>query len=71
MTIITVTVAANPYTTATDRDYVTLYIIRKDVAYKNILTRSKKSLKLNLKLPIETGLANLITNLRNDLTNIL
>ena len=66
--IITVIVVA---TMVTDKDYITLYIIRKDVTYKNILRRSKKSLKLNLKLPIETSLANLITNLINNLINIL
>ena len=49
---------------------ITLYIIGKDIAYRDILRRSKKSLKLSLELLIETGLANLTTNLRNDLTNI-
>ena len=71
MTAITVVTVATPRTTATDRDYVASYIIRKDVAYRNILGRNKKSLKLSLKLPIETDLANSITNLRNDSTNIL
>ena len=71
ITIITVVIAVTPYTTATDKDHVALYIIRKDVAYKNILERNKKNPKLNLKLLIETDLANLTTNLRNDLTNIL
>ena len=71
MTIITVVTVVTPYITATDRDYVALYIIKKDVAYKNILKRNKKSLKLSLKLLIETDLVNLITDLRNDLTNIL
>jgi hypothetical protein len=56
---------------ATNKDYVTLYIIRKDVAYGNILRRSKKNLKLNLRLLIKTNLANSITNLRDDLINIL
>ena len=44
MTIITVV------TTATNKDHVTLYVIRKDITYKNILKRSKKSLKLSLEL---------------------
>ena len=35
---------------ATDKDYIALYIIKKDIAYKNILRRNKKSLKLNLGL---------------------
>ena len=56
---------------ATDRDYVALYIIRNNITYKNILKRSKKSLKLNLGLLIKINLVNLITNLRNDLINIL
>ena len=30
---------------ATNRDYIALYIIRKDIAYKNILKRSKKYTK--------------------------
>jgi len=57
--------------TATERNHVALYVIGKDVAYRNILRRSKKSLKLSLELPIETGLANSTTDLRNDSTNIL
>ena len=68
MTIVTV---ATPRTTATKRNYVALYIIGKNIAYKNILKRSKKSPKPNLKLLIETSLISLITNLRNDLINIL
>ena len=71
ITIITVTTAANPYTTATDRDYVALYIIGKEVAYKNILGRNKKSLKPSSELLTEIDLANLTTDLRNDSTNIL
>ena len=63
--------AVTPCITATERDHVALYVIGKDIAYKDILKRNKKSLKPSLKLPIETGLANLITDLRNDLTNIL
>ena len=56
---------------ATNRDYIALYIIRKDITYKNILKKSKKSLNLNLKLLIKTNLVNLITNLRDNLINIL
>jgi len=58
-------------TTATKRDYVALYIIGKDIAYRDILRRSKKSLKLSLELLIEISLVNLTTDLRNNLTNIL
>jgi len=68
--IITITVIT-VITAATDKDYVALYIIRKDVTYRNILRRNKKSLKLSLGLLIEISLANLITNLINDLINIL
>ena len=64
-TIITVVTAA------TNKDYIALYIIRKNIAYRNILRRNKKSLKLSLRLLIEISLANLITDLRNDLINIL
>ena len=67
---ITIVTVATPRITATKKDYIALYIIGKDITHKNILRRNKKSLKLNLKLPIETGLANSIINLRNDLTNI-
>ena len=71
ITAITIVTAVTPCTTATNRDYIALYIIRKDVAYKNILERNKKSLKPSLELLIKTDLVNLITNLKNDLTNIL
>jgi hypothetical protein len=71
ITIITVATAATPCITITDKNYAALYIIKKDITYGNILRRNKKSLKLNLRLLIETGLANLITDLRNYLTNIL
>ena len=71
MTVITVATVATLHTTATDRDHVALYIIRKDIAYKNILGRNKKSLKPSLELLIKTDLVNLTTNLRNNLTNIL
>ena len=71
MTVITVVITVTPYTTATDKNYIALYIIRKDIIYRNILRKSKKSLKLSLELLIETSLANLITDLRNDLINIL
>ena len=71
MTVITVATVATPRITATERNHITSYIIGKDIAYKNIRKRSKKSLKLSLELLIETDLGNLITNLRNNLINIL
>ena len=50
--IITITVIAivPPYITATEKDYIALYIIGKDITYKYILKRSKKSLKLKISL---------------------
>jgi len=54
-TVITVVTAATPYTTAIDRNYVTSYIIRKDIAYRNILRRSKKSLRLSSKISLRTA----------------
>jgi hypothetical protein len=67
----TTATAVTPRITVTEKNYIALYIIGKDVAHKDILRRNKKSLKLSLKLPTEIGLTNLITDLRNDSTNIL
>ena len=55
--IITITVAAIAplCITITERDYVALYIIGKDIAYGNILKRSKKSLRLSLKTSLRTA----------------
>ena len=55
--IITITIAAAvpPCITATKKDHIALYIIGKDVTYKNILKRSKKSPKLNLKISLRTA----------------
>ena len=54
--IITITIAAAAAlcTTVTERDYVALYIIGKDVVYKNILKKSKKSPRLSLKISLKT-----------------
>jgi hypothetical protein len=54
-TIITIVTAVTPYITATDRNYIALYIIRKDITYRNILRRSKKSLRLSLKISLRTA----------------
>ena len=54
ITITTVAVAPLCITT-TERDHVALYIIGKDIAYKNILKRSKKSLRLGLKINLRTA----------------
>ena len=51
----TIVAAATPRITVTERDYVALYIIGKDVIYKNILKRSKKSLRLSLKISLRTA----------------
>ena len=42
--IITTTIAtvATTYITVTKRNHITLYIIGKDIAYKNILKKSKR-----------------------------
>ena len=71
ITTITTAAVAPPHTTITERDHITLYIIGKDVAYRNILKRSKKSLKPSLGPPIKISLVNSITNLRNNSINIL
>ena len=52
-------------------NYVILYIIRKAVDYGTTLKKNKKSPKLNLGLLTETSLANLTTNLTNNLINTL
>ena len=69
--IIIIVTVATPCITATERDYIALYIIGKDVAYRDILKRNKESLKLSLELLIEIDFINLITDLRNNLTIIL
>ena len=55
--IITITAAAvvPPYITITERDHIALYIIGNDITYRNILKRSKKSLRLNLKINLKTA----------------
>ena len=55
ITTTTIITAAPPHITITERDHITLYIIGKDVAYRNILKRSKKSLRLNLKINLKTA----------------
>ena len=55
ITTIIIATIAPLYITATKRDYIALYIIGKDITYKNILKRSKKSLKLNLKISLRTA----------------
>ena len=52
MTIVTI---IPPHITAIKRDYIALYIIGKDITHKNILKRSKKSLRLNLKISLRTA----------------
>jgi len=58
MTITTVVTAVTPYITATNRNYVASYITRKDIAYRNILRRSKKSLRLSLRISLRTASRN-------------
>ena len=52
-------------------NHITLYIIRKAADHRTIPKKNKKNLKLSLGLLTETSLVNLITNLTNDLINIL
>jgi len=55
ITITTVITAVTPYITATDRNHVALYVTGKDIAYRNILRRNKKSLKLSLRISLRTA----------------
>jgi len=55
MTITTVTTVVTPYITATNRNHAALYVIRKDITYRNILRRSKKSLRLSLRISLRTA----------------
>ena len=64
---VTIPVLVSPYVI----NYVTLYIIRKAADYRIIPKKNKKNLKLSLGLLTETSLVNLITDLINDLINIL
>ena len=50
-------------------NHIILYMTKKAVNYGTTPKKNKKSLKLSLGLPIETNLANLTTNLTNDLIN--
>ena len=52
-------------------NYIALYITRKAADCKTIFKKNEKNLKLNLGLPTKTSLVNLITDLTNDLINIL
>jgi hypothetical protein len=52
-------------------NYVASYITKKAANHRTTLKKNEKSLKLNLGLLTETNLANLTTNLTNDLINIL
>ena len=54
-TIITITTVVTPRITATNRNHVALYITGKDVAYRNILRRNKKSLRLSLRTSLRTA----------------
>jgi hypothetical protein len=52
-------------------NHVALYIIKKTADHRTTPKKNKKSPKLSLGLLIETSLANLITNLTNNLINTL
>jgi len=55
ITITTITTVVTPCITTTDRNYVASYITGKDVAYRNILKRNKKSPRLSLKISLRTA----------------
>jgi len=55
ITTTTIITAVTPYITATDRNHVALFAIRRDIAYRNILRKSKKSLKLSLRISLRTA----------------
>ena len=67
----TITVIVTAFVSLHVINYVALYVIKKAADYKTILKKNEKSLKLNLGLLIEISLANLMTDLINDLINIL
>ena len=69
-TTTTAITVVTPRTTATDRNHVASYVIRKDAVHKNILRRSKKSPKLNSGPLTKINLVNSTTDLTNDLINI-
>ena len=52
-------------------NHIALYVIKKAANHGTIFKKNKKSPKLNLRLPTKTNLANLITDLINNLINIL
>ena len=52
-------------------NYVTLYMTKKAIIYKTTPKKNEKSLRLSLGLLIKTSLANSMTDLINDLINIL
>jgi len=55
ITVTTVTTVVTPRITATNRNYVALYITGKDIAYRNILRRNKKSPRLSLRISLRTA----------------
>jgi hypothetical protein len=69
--IITITTTVTAFISFYVINHVALYAIRKAANCKTTPKKNKKSLKLNLGLLIETSLVNLITDLTNDLINIL
>ena len=81
ITIISITTAANTeietitttipvFVSLYATNHVVLYVTRKAIDYKTTPKKNKKSLKLNSGLLTEINLANLITDLINNLINI-
>ena len=55
MTTTTIATAETPHITATNRNYIALYITKKDITHKNIPIKNKKSLRLSLKISLRTA----------------
>jgi len=54
-TVTTITTVVTPHITATNRNHVALYVTGKDITYRNILRRNKKSLRLSLRTSLRTA----------------
>jgi hypothetical protein len=67
----TITATATALVSLYAINYIALYAIKKAVNYKTTPKKNEKNLKLSLGLLTEISLVNLITDLTNDLINIL
>ena len=67
----TITVIITAFVSLYVINYVALYVTKKAADYGTIFRKNEKSLKLSLGLLTEISLINLITDLINNLINIL